>query len=110
MAMDGNAMDGRAVGLDLVVDLDARVPVIAAAGVLDLETAPQLRAALTRLIYEGASELVLDLRSVDFVDSTALGVIARAAQQVQLVVRGASPPVRRLFTITMLDSMVRLEP
>jgi anti-sigma B factor antagonist len=96
--------------LDLVIDTSGDAPVIAAVGVLDLETAAQLRAALTRVIYEGATEVVLDLAAVDFIDSTALGVIARAAQQCQLVVRGASPPLRRLFAITMLDSMVRLEP
>jgi anti-sigma B factor antagonist len=86
------------------------VPVVVASGVLDLETAPQLRTLFTRLTYDGAVELILDLDAIEFIDSTALGVIARAAQQSQLTVRGASEPLRRLFTITMLDSILRLEP
>ncbi len=108
--MAGGGAEGGGETLDLVVDVTASPPVVRVKGVLDIATAGRLRSQLTRLVYEGESALVLDLSGVSFVDSTALGVIARCAQKCRVVVRDASPQVRRLFTITMLDSILELEP
>jgi anti-sigma B factor antagonist len=45
------------------------------AGELDLASASALEAATTRLCAEGASEIVLDLRGLSFIDSTGLRTI-----------------------------------
>lgn len=47
-------------------------------GELDLYNAPQVRTALLELCAEGPERLVVDLAEVDFVDSTALGVLIEA--------------------------------
>jgi anti-sigma B factor antagonist len=44
-------------------------------GELDLYNAPSLREALLELAHEQPERLVVDLSHVDFVDSTALGVL-----------------------------------
>jgi anti-sigma B factor antagonist len=44
-------------------------------GELDLYNAPALRAALLEVAAEQPERLVIDLHEVDFVDSTALGVL-----------------------------------
>jgi anti-anti-sigma factor len=44
-------------------------------GELDLGSAPELEAALTRLCEAGVSEIEIDLREVDFIDSTGLRAI-----------------------------------
>ncbi len=44
-------------------------------GELDLASAPALEAATTRLCGEGASEIVVDLRGLSFIDSTGLRTI-----------------------------------
>ncbi len=47
-------------------------------GELDLYNAPEVRSALLQLTSEQPERLVIDLGDVDFVDSTALGVLIEA--------------------------------
>jgi anti-sigma B factor antagonist len=47
-------------------------------GELDLYNAPDLRTSLLELCAEQPERLVVDLGEVDFVDSTALGVLVEA--------------------------------
>lgn len=47
-------------------------------GELDLYNAPEVRRALLELCAEAPERLVVDLAEVDFVDSTALGVLIEA--------------------------------
>ena len=49
--------------------------VVHLAGELDLYNAPEVRGALIALASEQPERLVIDLSEVDFVDSTALGVL-----------------------------------
>jgi anti-sigma B factor antagonist len=47
-------------------------------GELDLYNAPEVREALLKVCQEQPQRLVIDLAEVDFVDSTALGVLIEA--------------------------------
>jgi anti-sigma B factor antagonist len=82
------------------------------AGTLDISTTDQALAVLADAKAE-ASELVIDLRQLDFVDSSGLAVIAQTAQQVTetgLVLRVVpSEQARRLLEITGIASHLDLE-
>jgi anti-sigma B factor antagonist len=52
--------------------------VLAAAGELDLATAPALRNRLDAAVDAGAERIVLDLTAVSFIDSVAMAVIIHA--------------------------------
>ena len=52
-------------------------------GELDLYNAPEIRAALLELCSEQPERLVVDLGEVDFVDSTALGVLIEARTKLE---------------------------
>jgi anti-sigma B factor antagonist len=52
--------------------------VITLAGELDLYNADEIRTALTKAIDEGATPVVVDMAAVEFMDSTALGVLIEA--------------------------------
>ena len=52
-------------------------------GELDLYNAPQLRETLVALTDERPARLVLDLSDVEFVDSTALGVLIEARSRME---------------------------
>ena len=57
--------------------------VIRLAGELDLYNAPELRTTLLELCSEQPERLVVDLGNVDFVDSTALGVLIEARTRLE---------------------------
>jgi anti-sigma B factor antagonist len=85
------------------------------AGELDLETSPQLQAALEQEIDE-ADELILDLSQVEFIDSTGLqailvGVRASEANGNNLAIRSSlAPQARRLFNLVgLLDRLPLIE-
>lgn len=79
-------------------------------GELDVYTAPQLKDAIAEGISRGLRLLVVDLTSVGFLDSTALGVLVggrRSAHEeggdVVLVVD--SPHLEKMFQITGFETM-----
>jgi anti-anti-sigma factor len=80
--------------------------IVALFGELDLSTAGVLRDELDRIEAEETQrELILDLRELDFLDSTGLRMFldleARCrAHAHPLAVNGANGAVQRLFTVT----------
>ncbi len=84
---------------------------VAPAGELDLVTAPALRAALEEAVALGPTRIVLTLREVTFLDSTALGAIVHgvriAADQGKVLTLTAAPPgIRRVLTVTGMDNLL----
>jgi len=52
-------------------------------GSLDLATAPTVRAALTEASDKGSHDLIVDLRQLEFLDSTGLGVLVGGLKRVR---------------------------
>ena len=77
-------------------------------GELDLAATAQLEPELERLIAQpGVSEVALDLRELDFLDSSGLRAVLSAARLLRendrglVLVRGPSP-VQRVFELTRM--------
>jgi anti-anti-sigma factor len=86
---------------------------IVAAGELDLTATSELSAIFAMAAAGPQEAVVLDLMQVDFIDSSALGTILRAAQQLEasgkrLHVVAPEGPVRRLLEITGTAQRFRL--
>ena len=84
--------------------------VVAAAGELDVNTAPELRERLSGLMNAGATSILLELSGVTFVDSTGLSVLVSALKRLRqadgdLQLSSPSPSVRRVFEITGLTRL-----
>ena len=79
--------------------------VVAVSGELDLRTSPRLEEQLTRAFDAGAELVILDLRQIEFMDSTGLRVLLTAHQRAHetgrrfALVRGADQ-VERVLTLT----------
>ena len=85
--------------------------VVAVKGEVDLATAPALKSRLLELVSEGKTEIVVDLTSTDFLDSTGLGAVVAAYKRVRaheghLRLVATSARVKRVFEITNLDRVV----
>ena len=93
------------LGLD--VDVTDGVPVVAVRGEVDFGSAPRLRELLVSTAMEGNHQVVVDLRAVDFLDSTGLGVLVGALKRVransgELALVCTSPRIRKVFEVTGL--------
>lgn len=93
--------------------LGGNVHVVTVAGDLDVSTAPRLGSELARAASEGATEIVVDLLKVPFVDSVALGVLVEASKRT--AARGGvfrvvcdDRRIARIIEITGLDRVFRL--
>jgi anti-sigma B factor antagonist len=78
---------------------------LAPKGELDLATVEQLQRELDEVIDAGLPRIVIDLRGVEFLDSTALHALIAAHTRAQqdgwtLEIIPATPAVQRLFELT----------
>lgn len=92
---------------------DQRVLVVVE-GEIDLPEAGQLRAILNDVCAGPARVIVIDVGGVSFIGSSGIGVLAAAYNELApnqrtLVVRGASPAIRKALHITGLDRMLEVE-
>ena len=82
-------------------------------GEVDLYTAPRFKDDLVALIEDGATDVVVDLSGVTFIDSTALGVIISGVKRLherdgRLAIVAGSRPVVRILDITGLDKVLTI--
>ena len=88
--------------------------VVSVNGDLDLHTAPRLETELDGLREDGAQKVIVDLVDVPFIDSTALGVLVRAAKHSranrgQLILVSNDPRTLRVLEITGLSRVFTVE-
>jgi anti-sigma B factor antagonist len=95
------------IGLDVNVTDD--VPVVAVRGEVDFGSAPRLRELLISTAMDGNHHVVVDLRAVDFLDSTGLGVLVGALKRyrtldgdLHLVI--STSRIRSVFELTGLTA------
>jgi anti-sigma B factor antagonist len=80
-------------------------------GEIDLATAERLRDVLDRVVADGTGRVVLDIGDVTFIDSNGLNAIVTAYTDLRargrtLQVRRPSRQARRLFAISLIDTIV----
>jgi anti-sigma B factor antagonist len=85
--------------------------VVEVAGDLDMATSPLFHEGLQQVLDAGASNVVVDLAGVEFLDSSALGslvVLFSAAHQRggRLCLAAARRPVRNLLALTSVDRAI----
>lgn len=76
-------------------------------GEIDVYTAPELKKKLIPLTERSGARVTLDLSATEYMDSTGLGIIIAGLKSAEshrslLEVKGMTPRVKRLFSITGL--------
>ena len=101
--------------MSLIIDVTGDSPVvIKLGGELDAFSSRQLRHRLDEVIEGGRDDLVIDLAALDFIDSTALGVLIAALRQARLHggdvrLRGVTSVAKRVFDVSGLSQVFNLE-
>ena len=89
------------------------VNLVALQGELDLATSPELEEQLRRVWDTSNEQLVIDLRELEFMDSTGLSIIVKAHQRLtdegrQLSLVRGSQQVQRLLDLTGVSERLKL--
>src|SRR5438105_9862249 len=71
------------VNLDVETSTKDGKNVVSLRGEIDVYTAPRLRQTLIDLVEGGATDIVVDMERVDFLDSTGLGVLVGGLKRVK---------------------------
>ncbi|MFB6465935.1 anti-sigma F factor antagonist [Cytobacillus sp. Hz8] len=104
------------MSLNIHLETKEDVLCIRLSGELDHHSADLLREQATNIIEnEKIRHIVLNLENLTFMDSSGLGVILGRYKQIQplqgeMVVCAISPSIQRLFDMSGLFKIIRLEP
>ena len=71
------------MNLDVETGTKDGASVVTLRGEIDVYTAPRLRQTLIDLVEGGATNIVVDMEKVDFLDSTGLGVLVGGLKRVR---------------------------
>jgi anti-sigma B factor antagonist len=71
------------VDLSLSTRAEGGRTVVEVAGEIDVYTAPKLREQLADLVDAGRNDIVVDMRGVEFLDSTGLGVLVGGLKRIR---------------------------
>jgi anti-sigma B factor antagonist len=98
------------VNLDVETSTKDGVSVVSLRGEIDVYTAPRLRQTLIDLVEGGASEIVVDMEHVDFLDSTGLGVLVGGLKRVkdrdgEMKLVAKQDRILKIFDITGLSKV-----
>jgi anti-sigma B factor antagonist len=94
----------------LMVDHDTDHANVVVSGELDMYTAPRLRQELVGLVSQGTRRVTVDLAAVNFVDSTALGVLVGGLKRLRqlngdLTLKSPSARTLRVLELTGLTKV-----
>jgi stage II sporulation protein AA (anti-sigma F factor antagonist) len=104
------------VSLNIDLEVKNDVLLIRLVGELDHHTADNLRELATNAIEKHQiRHILLNLENLSFMDSSGLGVILGRYKQIkqlhgEMVVCAISPAIERLFDMSGLFKIIRLEP
>ncbi len=95
------------------VQVEEWATVIALSGELDLASSPALEEELTQVFASDSPRVIIDLRELDFMDSTGLSILVKAHQRAdevdrELALVKGTPQVQRLLTLTGVSDRLSL--
>jgi anti-sigma B factor antagonist len=96
--------------MDSTFDQDKKCWVVSISGEVDIFNAANMKKTLTELINEKNTDLILDCKNLEYIDSTALGALVGVLKNVRsyggtMHLRSVKPSLSKLFKITNLDKV-----
>ena len=103
-------MDDDAAQLNTETRFEGSAAVVTVIGELDAATCEVLTNAAHDAVARGAVRLVLDLSSVDFMDSSGISALIAARSIAPITLRQPSAAVEQLIGLTGLTDVLAIEP
>ena len=80
---------------------------------MDLYSVPKLKEMMLECIGEHKSSFTLDCNSMDYIDSTGLGVLVSVNKHIKVYngvvsIVGLKPHIKKIFTITGLETVFNI--
>lgn len=99
--------------MELKVEEIETAKVVHLSGEIDLHTSPDLRKALLKMTKQRVTPLIIDLKGVSYMDSSAIATLvetlkAMMAYKGSLRLCNLSPRVREIFNFAKLDKVFRI--
>ena len=100
--------------LDSVFDQEKKCWSVSIVGEIDIFNSAEMKKSLTDLINQKNTDIVLDCKYLDYIDSTALGALVGVLKNVKsyggsIYLRNIKPSLSKLFKITNLDKVFIME-
>ena len=102
------------ININLKNDEDINFCEIGVSGELDVSTADQFKEYLHKLIDKEIRNIRLNLETLDYIDSTGLGVIIGILKRIkvedkEIYIKSPKDNVKKIFSITGLDKIFKME-
>ena len=99
--------------MEIQVREDGKVQILACQGRMDAQVSGLLKEHIQGLLDKGATELVLDLDGLEFLDSSGLGAIVSCLRRIkekkgEIKLAGLRPEVRSIFDITRVSRLFHI--
>ena len=98
--------------MDIIKNSEGSKLTVALVGRLDTTTSPQLEAELRQSV-DGLTELVLDLKDLDYISSAGLRVLLSAQKvmdkQGGMIIKNAKPEIMEIFEVTGFTDILNIQ-
>lgn len=95
--------------------MNPTVKILEPSGILNAVKGNELRREITNLTSTGADIVLIDLKDVNFIDSSGLGALVASMQAVKqvngkLFICSVNAQVRMIFELTKMDRILQIFP
>ena len=99
--------------MEIKVREDGKVQILACVGRMDAQVSALLKEHIQELLDTGATQLIMDLEGLEFLDSSGLGALVACLRRVkekkgEIKLAGLRPEVRSIFDITRVSRLFHI--
>ena len=89
---------------------DKNIWIVTPEGEIDIYTSPKLKERLLKALEDKKTDILIDCKKLDYVDSTGLGALISILKKIRdnndkIYMENVKPNIRKLFSITDLDKV-----
>ena len=99
--------------MEMKVQEDGKVQILACVGRMDAQVSVLLKERIQELLDTGATQLIMDLEGLEFLDSSGLGALVSCLRRVkekkgEIKLAGLRQEVRSIFDITRVSRLFHI--